>query len=240
MEVTKGQIYVGKKAGRGIIGEYDPKISGVININVTSGSVNKINGIPAKQFSPMYLGPVIEKEIFGTGDQVATIFENYWQYGKIFRELVHIDQNMHITQAWYDFRSKGYKKNKGDRHPIGTKSNEIKFTDNKGKNHYKYYAAFSSMYLNNVLDYISSRKLIYAPIYAWLVAKTPAFAELRKNISEGKNIQILDFDILPGSHNVTLEFLRERINDPSVPFGHGYVLAGLLAGIDSSQYCYNN
>lgn len=80
MEIKTGQIYVGKKAGRGIVGDKDPVIQGVLNINATSGSVNKINEVPAKQFSPMYLGPVNEQEIFGTGDQVATIFENYVTY----------------------------------------------------------------------------------------------------------------------------------------------------------------
>lgn len=55
----------------------------------------------------MYLGPVNEKDIFGIGDQLATVFENYWQYSKIFKELGHIDENGNISQAWYVFRSKG-------------------------------------------------------------------------------------------------------------------------------------
>jgi hypothetical protein len=231
-------IYVGKKAERGVIGSTDPFIPGVLNINATSGSVNKINGIPAKQFSPMYLGPVNEKEIFGIGDQVALIFENYWQNGKIFRELGHINDQSQITPAWYSFREKGYKKNKGDRHPHGTKSNEVKYIDARGNRHYKYYTAVSSMYMNNVLDYITSRKYIYAPVYAWLVVRTQAFLELKKMIDSGQQVQILDFDVLPGSNRVTLEFLRERINDSTVPFGHGYVLAGLLAGIEPAEYCY--
>lgn len=170
---------------------------------------------------------------------VVALKNKNWQYGKIFQELGHIDGEGHITKTWYDFRSKGYIKNKGDRHPVGTKSDEVKFIDNKGKRHFKYYTAISSMYLNNVLDYITSRKFIYAPIYAWLVLRTPAFTELRDQVSHGKRIQILDFDILPGSHVVTVEFLLERINDPTTPFGHGYVLAGLLAGIEPSEYCYN-
>jgi len=95
------------------------------------------------------------------------------------------------------------------------------------------------MYLNTVLDYISSRKYIYAPVYAWLVVKTQAFMELRKKVNSGQNVQILDFDVIPGSHKITLEFLKERINDPTKHFGHGYVLEGLLAGIEPADYCYN-
>jgi hypothetical protein len=201
--------------------------------------MNKINGVPAKQFSPMYLGPVNEKEIFGIGDQVALTFENYWQYGKIFKELGHIDDKGQITQTWHSFRAKGYNKTKGDRHPEGTKSNNVKYVDAQGKRYFRYYTAISSIYLNNVLDYITSRKLIYAPVYGWLVVKTQAYIELKKKVDSGQNIQILDFDVLPGSNIITKDFLRDRINDPKVPFGHGYVLAGLLAGIHPSEYCYD-
>jgi hypothetical protein len=237
--MNRGKVYVGKKSARGVIGSTDPVIIGVLNINATSGSVNKINGVPAKQFSPMYLGPVNEIEIFGIGDQVSQNLENYWQYGKLFKELGHIDETGLITQQWYIFRSKGYAKVKGDRHPDGTKSNIVKFVDDRGNRHFQYYTAISSMYINNVLDYINSRKLIYAPVYGWLVVRTQAFKELKSMIDSGQNVQILDFDVSQGSHEITLELLRQKINDPTSPFGHGYVLAGLLAGIEPSMYCYN-
>lgn len=237
VEMQKGRVFVGKKSARGVTGSFDPVITNVLNINATSGSMNKINGIPAKQFSPMYLGPVNEKEIFGTGDQISVTFEGYWQYGKIFRELGHVDEQNQITQKWYNFRAKGYAKTKGDRHPVGTKSNIVKFIDDRGNNHYQYYSAIASAYLGTVLDYISSRKIIYSPVYAWLVIKTPAYQALKSMVDNGVNVQILDLDILPGSHEITLEFLRERINDPSTPFGHAYILSGLLAGIEPSAYC---
>lgn len=230
------EVYVGKKSQRGVTNSTDPIITGVKNINATSGSMNKINSHSAKQFSPMYLGPVVEKDIFGIDGLTAKNFENYWQRSKIFKELGHIDEEGVITEKWYKFRDEGYNKEKGERHPKGTKSKEIKYTRN-GKNYYKYYTAVSSCYMNNVLGYIESRKLIYAPIYAWLVVQTPAFIELKKQVDAGLKVQILDFDVLPGSHKVTLEFLKERINDPSVSFGHGYVVSGLLAGILPEEYC---
>lgn len=55
-------------------------------------------------------------------------------------------------------------------------------------------------------------------------------------VDTGLDVQILDFDIVEGSHQVTVDFLRERVNDPDKPFGHGYVLAGLLAGIEPEAY----
>jgi len=110
--MNRGEVYVGKKSERGVVGSTDPVLPNVLNINATSGSVNKINGIPAKQFSPMYLGPVHERTIFGIGDQTALTFEGYWQYGKIFRELGHLDEKGNITPTWYAFRVKGYNKAK--------------------------------------------------------------------------------------------------------------------------------
>lgn len=232
-------IYVGKKCERGKTGSCDPVIAGVKNINATSGSMNKINSLSAKDFSPMYLGPVIEQDIFNQGNLTARNFENYWQYGKIFQELDHVDNEGHLTETWYKFREYGYAKSGGDRHPKGTKSSEVKFIDAAGRKHYKYYTAISSCYLDNIYNYIESRKYIYVPVYAWLVSQTPVYLELMKQVEAGNQFQILDFDILPGSHQVTLEFLKERINDPSTPFGHGYVLAGLLAGILPEEYCYD-
>ena len=152
------EVFVGKKSQRGVSGSIDPVIEGVKNINATSGSMNKINGISAKQFSPMYLGPVIEKDIFGIEDGLTSKkFENYWQYSKIFKELNQVDDKGFITEEWYKFRQYGFNKDKGDRHPKGTKSNEIKFIGTNGKKNYKYYTAISSCYLGNVLDYIESR-----------------------------------------------------------------------------------
>ena len=36
---------------------------------------------------------------------------------------------------------------------------------------------------------------------------------------------------------VTPEVLRERINDVRFPFGHGYIVAAMAAGIPSTEYC---
>jgi len=52
---------------------------------------------------------------------------------------------------------------------------------------------------------------------------------------------VYDFDsILTNSGNpsvkVSLELLKENINDEKFPFGHGYVVATSLLGIEPSQY----
>lgn len=243
-------IYVGRKCSRGCVGDRDPVIPNVINLNVTSGSMNKINGLPVKALSPMYLGPVDELDMFGTGDMYAKVFENYWQYGKIFMELGHLTsrksssgssdfediEDMELTDEWYSFRDYGYGKTKGDRHPRGTKSNEVMFVDKQGKNHYRYYTACDSYYLGQRLSYIESRKLIYAPVYACLVKQTAIYQALMEKVAQGQSYQVLDLDVRTSKSPVTVELLRKEINNPKAPFGHGYVMAGLLAGIDPEEY----
>ena len=135
-----------------------------------------------------------------------------------------------------NFERKDTPKKKGDRHPVGTKSEEIKYTDDRGRNFYRYHTAYCAMYRNVVMGYIQSRIDIYAPVYAWLVVQTPAFIELKSMVDAGTPVQILDMDVLSGSHAITKEFLHEQLHDPSRPFGHGYVLAGLLAGLHPDDY----
>lgn len=219
-------IYVGRKAQRGVAGSKDPQVNGVKNINATSGSMNKVGGFPCTQFSPFKLGPVTD-EIGLT----AQNFENYWQGGKKFRELGHEDH-----AKWQQFRAQIYSDPIPHRRPPQAKTNIVREVVN-GKNKYVYYIAYSSEYLGREMDYITSRKLIYAPVYARLVAQTAAFRELKSQVDRGLRVMILDNDIEDGAHQITVEYLRDRINDPTKPFGHGYVLAALLAGFEPQQYC---
>ena len=238
MGIDSSNVRIGKKLSRGVVGDKNPVIDGFKNIDVTSGSGNKIDGRAVKlDFSPMLIGPVT------VGDLAAKKFENYWQYGKLFEELGHINADGEPTEKWFAFRKKGYAKEKADRHPVGTKSDEVMFVDAKGHNHYKYYTPQYAMYNDKKYGYIDARKMVYAPVYADLVRDTDTFKELKKMVDAGQQIQILDLDgprdgDLPGlkSHLVTVDLLKEKINDPKAPFGHGYVVAGLLAGIEPEEY----
>eukprot|EP01083_Nonionella_stella_P068308 181274_1 len=222
-------------------------------INVTSGSANKINGESAKQVSPMYLGPV-NAELLRTlkvrnakqDDEEALLFENYWQYGKIFKELGHLKKDNKISSTWLKFRKKGYGEKKGHRHPKGTKTNEILYTFVRGSkeyNKYRYYMACSSYYFGEYMDYITSRKRVYCPMYEALVQQTSVYQELKRQVSNGMNVMILDFDGPKGETDnekclkITQQMLQQKVNDTSAPFGHGYVFAAMLANIKSSEYC---
>ena len=92
------------------------------------------------------------------------------------------------------------------------------------------------------LDYVESRKNVYVPEYYELVRGNAVLTSLAERIASGEDIVVYDFDG-PRTKSgdvtcevVTLELLQEKIDDVSRPFGHGYIIAGILAGIVPSQY----
>ena len=57
-----------------------------------------------------------------------------------------------------------------------------------------------------------------------------------------KDIVVYDFDgprNPDGCDEVSVDLLREKIEDTRFPFGHGYIVAGLLAGIEPYMYTWN-
>jgi len=246
-----GIVRVGTKSCRGTNKEniikqgLNPHIPTFTNYDATSASTQKLEGKRIRDdFSPMLIGPI----------EGALIFENFWQYLKVYKELGHIDTKGNITKDFLNFKKKGFGLTKGKRHPPEIKTGEF-LKDPKGnyirdaqrKRRSKYLIPAFSYYKGNTYNYIDARKYIYAPGYASIVKNSKSFKELKKRVEKGENVQIMDFDGPPDgdievdnvemkSHVVTKELLKNKINDPKSPFGHGYVLAGLLAGIEPKDY----
>ena len=206
--------------------------------NVEAVSVSK-SGF--KVFSPFFLH-----------DEDDIIFENYWQFHKVYEEVPDIDiikdgesiwkhskekhiENGELTSNYFKWREKGMKCQEPLRYPVG-------------KN-YASKCKFALQY-DKKLNYIQSRKEIYLKKYCELAKKIPLFDYLKKQLKAKKNLLILDFD---GPHQNSLAYYKEKynvddnfisnhameinqkninimINDPKHPFGHGYCLALALLG----------
>ena len=97
-------------------------------------------------------------------------------------------------------------------------------------------------HIDSPLNYIESRKLVYVPEYYELIRTNKVFQDLKKTVDNGQNITVYDFDGIrtnsgkPSVKAVSLELLKEKNNDEKFPFGHGYVVASSLLGIEPSQY----
>lgn len=211
-----GKVRIGQKFKRGIKGDKSASRKNYINIDVTSGSRNKIGGVSATTLSPFYLGPVVD-----SSGMKALIFENYWQYGKMWKTAGHINKYGSPTEAWFKFRKNGYKSQIGKRRPLPCKP---------------YGFAVSSYYKNKVYDYLESRKKIYVPVYKKLIISLPIIKKMKQLLKASTNIMILDNDgppkdIYPEGIAMTAKNFRVMLKDPKHPFGHGYIVAAVIAGL---------
>jgi len=142
-------------------------------------------------------------------------FENWWQSHKVFT-------SDHSSECawWLDQTT-------ARRYRPGTQHLEMKymlFGDN-----FKY---------DSIVD---ARKFQYVRTYADFAASTDSYAELYQHKGD---ICIYDFDGpyaddgTPIVEEVNLKLLWGAINDPSIPFGHAYVLGAMLAGIPTGMYVH--
>lgn len=191
-EMPKRRVYVASMNMRGKWAERPP---GVLTVNVTSAqpktSVFRID------FSPMSLKPY----------KGFVCFENYWQAGKVFEGIDHVE-----SVAWWKKQMKGKR-----RYP-------------RGKGRRVLHADFGG---GKSLQYVESRKQVYVPCYDELMRSTPSFDSL---LQSDEDICICDFDGprekdgTPICLEVTQDLLRAKLHDETFPFGHGYVVAAGICG----------
>ena len=207
--------YIQNAGGRGKVyiasmkrGVEQPKLPpNTIKLNVTSAQLKE--NLDRKAFSPM---TAIEG-----GYKGFLNFEGYWQSGKVFEGI----PEQSVKKFWRE------KKDAGRKYPGSTGKRVL-------------YAKFHD--IDKKYDYITSRKEVYIPQYYALIQNNERLAYWKQKVEEGNNIAIYDFD---GPHNedrsnsimeVTNELLRNKVNDPRFPFGHGYIISGILAGINVCDY----
>lgn len=176
-------------------------------VNVTSAQ--KKDSPYRLAFSPM-------TEIEG-GYKGYFCFENYWQSGKRFEEL-----DSKIIVDWWKSLKCGKR-----RCPLS-----------KGKR--VTHAEFNG--IDGKLQYIESRKLVYIPEYFQLIKDSKVLKQLKKELKNGNDITIFDFDGVrrkdgsPDVKEVSLSLLKEKVEDDAFPFGHGYIVAASLLGLEPKDY----
>lgn len=183
-------------------GVWAPRPEGSELLNVTSAQSKTSKS--RRDFSPM-------TEIPG-GYKGFYCFENYWQSGKVFEGFS--EEKIHKHKMWWLSQKEGKR-----RYP-GSKGIKVLYSDYDGIQR----------------DYITSRKEIYVPEYRTLIQDCESLCIWKEKIKSGKTVVVYDFD---GPRNekgepicleVTPELLKEKLNDPRHPFGHGYIVAAELAG----------
>lgn len=239
-----GQVVIAGIPRRGTPGPH-PNREGYNRVNVTSGSRFVISpGYYASSLSPLYLGPVVVDD--GVGFVTHERFENYWQSGKVYPQLGHTDADGNPNEKWHRWRKELASRLRPTKDGRGKGIRTPREVANLKRAHKQKripcWKPAYSYHNGKKLDYVDSRKQIYVPTYLSLIRATTELRLLKERVQDGENIMILDFDgpdpaQYPNGLPVTVDTLRERLHDEERPFGHGYVVAAELAGVDITAVC---
>lgn len=188
-------------------GAWAEKPPGATVINVTSAQGR--NCANRLAFSPM------TPTLGGHGYKGFYNFEHYWQQGKVYEDIDHA-----ISIEWW--RQQDTPKR---RYPPGRGRRVLHANFGDGIQ----------------LDYIQSRKRIYVPEYFNLIKDSVQLQQYRRLVLNDHDVVVYDFDGPRGDDKsvkcdlISLEYLREKINDVRYPFGHGYIVAAAIAGINPND-----
>jgi hypothetical protein len=177
-----------------------------IKVNVTSAQ-GKTNK-NRRDFSPM-------TQVEG-GYKGFWNFESYWQSGKVFEGIDIIK----VKKWWLSLTE-------AKRRYPNSKGKKVLYSVWDGEEH---------------LDYITSRKKVYVPEYYTLIKDREMTNYWIEQLKSGKNITIYDFDgprTIDGDVScmeLTEDLLVDKINNTRFPFGHGYIVAATIAGIEPNIY----
>lgn len=226
---TNRIVAVAQKPRRGSTSKY-PELEGFLRVDVTSGSNKKLGGVLVRDL----LSPMLLRTTEGV------IFENFWQYSKVYPGLGHLGDDGMPNDVWREWRRRGFALAKGTRTPPAV--SRLRRRDRLLAT--PAYLMVDEWSLpgrpdlhHKPLFYIESRKEIYAPIYMDLILKNGILSRFPPS-----NLLILDVDGPPlekSPYGVEIDVnkLRSLIEDPAYPFGHGYLVGAALQGIAAEMFC---
>ncbi|KAJ3239597.1 hypothetical protein HDU78_002776 [Chytriomyces hyalinus] len=167
--------------------------------------------------SPFFVGPVLigpdplspETSLF------AKSVENAWQFSKVF--AVHADPvTQEPTPAFWEWARKGWENPVANRFPMGRGVRPL----------------YQLAYIDGAwvrLGYIEGRVKLYCPWYAEAVVQSEAFSRLKQlYLSQEGKLILWDHDGY--DHIAKGVSLKAALLDARKPFGHSFVLIGLLTG----------
>lgn len=229
---NRAEVYIGARQNKKPGPQNAPYPAGAIKVDVTSCQVPR-NHPNRVAFSPMHIHD--GQTYTDPAGYEWSCFENAWQSGKVW-----CDENgkeVHHNLTW----------KKWHRRPLDKAHRKLSAFLAKARK----WTVATSLFPEDPghrFGYVESRKRVYVPRYEAFVMDRPDSRETVQGLQElvrGQNRPIVIFD-LDGPRTpegemeclkVTPELLRERIHDVRFPFGHGYIVAAMAAGIPSAEYC---
>ena len=192
-----------------VIGKYeDNPYPNAVEVDTTSrGSF--------KDLSPFYLGPIQWYDPTW-GMMFCRVFENMWQYSKLYPQHAQYisKDNYEPAHEHFTWREAGFMKHRADRYPMGKGAKPL-----------------CSLFMGKQLDYICARRMVYIPYYASLVRQTSSYKKLYDWVMAGHDIVLRDFDGY--DHDSMGMSLAEVANNPKRSMGHAFVIKMLLTGSEA-------
>lgn len=189
-------------------GEWAPRPKDAVAVNVTSAQ--GLRSRYRRDFSPM-------TEVPGLYNGYSC-FENYWQSLKRYHGMpAKVEETV---AKWWLRQGKGKRR----------------------CSHTNGYVVSHAQMDDISLGYVDSRKQCYVPKYEALCKDTESAKECKQRRKVGVDQVFFDFDGPRDEQGglacveVTPDSLRAYINNTTHPFGHGWVVAAVVAGVDSSEY----
>ncbi len=223
--MARGRVFVASMNMRGKRATYP---MGATRVNVTSAQWT--DSPYRHDFSPMH---TIDGGYKAPDGETYLNFEHFWQGGKVWKGLPET--------AAREFFKKAAKPKR--RYPKGTSVSHSRWRIPN---------------LDGKMNYVESRKKVYVPFYHAYMENCASIKSLKACVERGDDVVVYDFDgprLNKGETDfmgrtatedkdvacmqVSLELLVDKINDEKYPFGHGYVVAALLAGIPYEQFTEN-
>ena len=159
----------------------------------------------SSELSPFRLGPV---KLYGSHH--ARIFENAWQFAKVYPSQV--DENNDPTDRYWNWAFAGWCDSTPRRYPMGKGARPL-----------------YSLWNGQRLGYVEARKQIYVPLYAQLVVQTEAYRRLQSLHYLTHDLYLWDYDGYK-HRDLGMDY-AQVLNDPTRKMGHAFVLAMLLEGL---------
>ena len=203
----------------GSFGALPPLDGPVVIVDVTSGQ--KETNANRRAFSPMHM----EANVFYNAPDGHNYgcFEHYWQSLKHFPDRPHA-----VDKTWWRNQTRPRRRLPGVAPGSCT------------------HAADESRFPGQTFDYVASRKRFYLKDYRNLIRTTQRarlrMQQIRTLYQNGGNIVVRDYDGprtadgATAASEVTVELLREKLHDTTHPFGHGYIVAAEILGIEDAAF----
>lgn len=222
------------------------------SISIQTDDCIKINVLSWHKKDTEYyeLSPYFLKTDGNESDETwpGIIFENFWQASKVFPEVNTTITKPHFSSniIWWEHHGRQIHFENDQlndeyfewRNSIWNCQNPVRYPNSYERRHQCIFSRIMKNGKEYRYNYVQARKKIYAKNYMRLIRTKSSYHKILDMLKDGQKICIVEVDVphedkkgLYGAYanmELTMDMIKELVNDTSEPFGHGLALAAAL------------